>query len=347
MKHHIIFLCLVLSLGLFWRTVSAQQDLTANFYVTLADATNQARATFELENPDTESREVYVAAVLTDKLFPHRNTAQEQRLTLDAGERKTVRMDFPYPWFGWAVFVPVASYDYHGITGHVRLDQVTKFAVPARALLRMLMALLALNMAWLVIRMAMDGYRSMVLRRASKDTVREGAFASRLLSEKSATTAVLRLMVGVAAIVLVAGGGLWVAKLRALQKPQLTVQSVVTEHQPEPVQEPKEPEPPQPEPLAREVFAVDVFNANGLRGVAGAFAATLKSAGFTDITPDNADRFDYTETEVRYHTEAALLEAQAIADLAKASGYEPITLDDATLASTTLRVFLGARSSAP
>jgi LCP family protein required for cell wall assembly len=53
-------------------------------------------------------------------------------------------------------------------------------------------------------------------------------------------------------------------------------------------------------PVPRDQVTVDVFNGTGRAGLAGTTAGALRSAGFAVGGTDNADRRDYTRTEIRY-----------------------------------------------
>jgi hypothetical protein len=60
--------------------------------------------------------------------------------------------------------------------------------------------------------------------------------------------------------------------------------------------------------VPRDQVSVTVFNGSGRSGLAGTTATALRNAGYTVAGTGNADRRDYTRTEIRYQSDR---EAQA------------------------------------
>ncbi len=334
--------------GLFCVPFAGAQEITADFSVELSDTDQEARAIIHLENMHSEEREVQVVVVLSDKLFPHRNEAQERVLTLVPGDQQTIRMDFTYPWFGLAAFVPVISYEQNGITAHVRLDKITKFAVPLRGILLFLMVLLVINLLSLMVRVGRDWYQEKQKRVATTATASSEHTEAKPDSEEKKYLPQLgvRAWSGIFAVLLILGVGFWVNQLRLLgntvqEQPQV---DIVQEEQPTlPVIEEK-PKEPEPEPPARNMLDITVYNGNGLRGVAGSFGSVLEENGFIEVERTNAERFDYEKTEIYYNNPAALSLVEEIGELAIQEGYTPQAIEDAEFSSSTIHIFLGEQT---
>jgi hypothetical protein len=74
---------------------------------------------------------------------------------------------------------------------------------------------------------------------------------------------------------------------------------------------------PTPTPsVTREELKVKILNGSGIAGKAGEVKEILQDAGYTDIVTDNADSFDYTQTEVQLAESAADALAYIQEDLA-------------------------------
>ena len=78
-------------------------------------------------------------------------------------------------------------------------------------------------------------------------------------------------------------------------------------------------------PAARSEVTIDVFNGSGRGGLAGTTATALRKAGFAIGGTANADRRDYTKTEIRYGPRS---EAKARAVLAVIPGGRLVQRDD-------------------